>query len=388
MRTHHSPSLWTSVVVQPPRLEKYPGFHQKFLSAILLRSGTLELDISIKVPDAFSDNDPLAAHLSRAHTLDVEIVATTTYGSLPPISPLPELNKLRHFYVKGNVHHDGLFTFPWEAQHSPLETFYYDMRCPLSVLSVPTTKLRTFSYVGGGEAPSHQEVVQLAENCKLQMLEIDELNWDRKDIISSSTLTHLDIRITSFLQFSGTCCIIGQLPNLCHLCLAIQGIWREADEVMWPPLPSLRSLELAIGGQAGTRGPYLEQMLQGAPQLVALQIREAEVLSAINHFRAQRDEGGTANRASGASLRLVRVVITAAVSSEYHALLDLVEILHGRRPYIQTECYTEEFTLPTLAENQSTVVLDGLNATPLARGETPSPPLCRCAEEIIGEDGI
>jgi hypothetical protein len=74
---HYSPSLWTSVVVQPPRLKKSLGIHQNLLSAVLVQSGTLELDISIKVPQRRWDvlvYYDIAPYLSRAHTLDVQIL--------------------------------------------------------------------------------------------------------------------------------------------------------------------------------------------------------------------------------------------------------------------------------------------------------------------------
>src|SRR6266849_3548914 len=43
---HHSPSLWTSVIVRPPPSMKFLTLYEKVLAAVLARSGTLELDIS------------------------------------------------------------------------------------------------------------------------------------------------------------------------------------------------------------------------------------------------------------------------------------------------------------------------------------------------------
>lgn len=374
---HHSPSLWTSVVVRPPYPKKYLSLYQNLLSAVLTRSGTLELDISIAVPEKNSHASTyyhlLAPHLPRVHTLEVDIL--NPHANFIPISPIPELNKLRHFYSKGWLGQNPV-VIPLAVQHSPLETFYYEMASPLRMSSVPTTELQTVRFRCLQTSIQPKEVVKFFENCKLQILEIDVWNWDPEQIISSPTLAHLDIRIGSFGRLS-TSCVIGQLPNLRHLNLAVSAIWLSGNRVTWPPLPSLRSLTLRTDE---ARKPYFEHILQGTPQLVALQIYDTEALAAFDLWGKAGTEGGV--RAD--SLRLVRVLIEFPLSAKrYDELSDLARILHGE-PHIQTEWYTQGFT-----ENRYPVLLDGIQATHLLKWKVePSPPLFRRADEIIGEDGI
>jgi hypothetical protein len=386
---HHSLSLWTSVVVRPPRSKKSLRLHQNLLSAALARSGTLELDISINVPDrswdALAYYDVLAPHLSRAHTLDVDI--WNRHANLIPVSSIPSLNKLRRFYAKGSICHIPVM-FPLTAQHPPLETFYYDMPDSLLCMSsVPTAELRVFSFRCLGSDIEPNELVKLVENCKLQTLEIDVWNWEPEEILSSPTLAHLDISICTFAR-SSTSCVIGQLPNLRHLRLTVANVRNGGNEVMWPPLPCLKSLNLAIDDMSGQCGPYFKNVLQGAPQLVALQVNDTETLGVVHLFGAQWGKGGTES-VSGKSLRLIRVLIEMPLSKErYDELSDLARILHGRRPHIRTEWYTRQFSL-TPEEEWIPLVLDGVEATHLVGWrEEPSPPLSRCADKIIGGDGI
>ena len=78
---HECPPLWTSVVVQYPsswnkRARKKLQFYEEMISVVLRRSGSLEIDLSIRMHgvDGFSGFphfDHIIPHLQRVHTLDV-----------------------------------------------------------------------------------------------------------------------------------------------------------------------------------------------------------------------------------------------------------------------------------------------------------------------------
>lgn len=119
--------------------------HQNMLSAVLARSGALDLDISIKIVQDTRWVSPLydlAPHLSRAHTLDVE---TSDHSvDLIPVVRIPEL-KVRHLYIKG-TRASGPLVLPPNAQNSPLETIHYSIPRPLLMSSALTTALRVANF--------------------------------------------------------------------------------------------------------------------------------------------------------------------------------------------------------------------------------------------------
>jgi hypothetical protein len=385
---HNSPPLWTSVVVRPPPSMKSLGLHQNLLSAVLTRSGTLDLDISIRVPANTRRGwhvslcyDLLTPHLSRAHTLDVE--TWDPHVDLIPVSRIPELNKVRHLYLKGMSSYNPV-VLPPNARNSPLETLHYAISRPLLMSSVPTTELQNVSFGFSRRSTQTKDIVRLFESSKLRMLDLGVWAWESGDAVSSPTLTRLDLTIWEWERRSGSC-IVGLLPNLLHLRLKVSVIRGSGDGVTWPSLPSLRSLNIVIDKHGRRCGPYLENLLQGAQQLVALQIWDAVAPEAVSFFRAQRHENDVNIGPGGNSLRLVRVIVRTPVSTGRHdELSDLAVILRERRPSIRTEWYIDP-----PEESWARVVFDGIEATTLPQWtEEPSPPLFRCADEIISGNSM
>ena len=292
--------------------------------------------------------------------------------ALVPISRIPEFKKLRHYYAKAGPG-SGPVILPLNARNSPLETFYYGMPGPLYVPPMPTAGLQIASPSFSSPDLQAKITVKLVEGHKLQKLVLDVLAWDLEDTISSSTLVYLDIHVQLLGRLSGSF-VLGELPQLLHLRLSIR-FWRHGGDVTSSPLPSLRSLNITIDG-----GQYLEDILQGSPRLVALQIRDEDAVEAISLFRERWHRNDSDSGVGGESLCLIRVIIGLPVSPErIDELSSLALILHGR-PDVQTEWYTEFGSL---------VVLDGIEATPLARGKRePSPPLSNCADKIISGDKV
>ena len=212
----HSPSLWTSVVVRPPRMKSL-SLYRKELAAVLARSGTLELDISIKaVP--YNKNPSqyynlLSPHLSRAHTLDIE--TGVFLDDLIPVSCIPELGKLRHFYVKGRRYFRGnQVVLPLNVRNAPLETFHYLISSPLRMSSVPQAELQTLTLHLHDGVDQAEDLVKLVNNSRLQKLDLKAWNWNPGATISSPTLIHLDIGMLRL----PVC--LGQLPNISSTCVS------------------------------------------------------------------------------------------------------------------------------------------------------------------------
>ena len=153
-------------------------------------------------------------------------------------------------------------TFPLTARNAPLETFYYNMESPVCVSSVPTAELQTATFFCGSHI-QQQEVIKLVASCKLRMLEMSGWNWESVEMFSSPALSHLDVWPARGVRGP----ILGQLPNLIHLRLRTTGVQDGETEVIWPPLPSLSSLDISIIFDSG---PHLKRILQGTRQLVAL----------------------------------------------------------------------------------------------------------------------
>ena len=367
----HSPSLWTCVIVRPPPSMKSLSLYRKVLAAVLARSGTLELDISIKDvrhgerPSRYYDL--LSPYLSRAHTLDVDMGKLAV--DLIPVSCIPELGKLRHFYVKGRRNYRQL-VLPPNARNAPLETFHYLISSPLYMSSVPRAELQSLTLHLHRRAGQAEDLVKLVNNSTLQKLDLKAWTWGTEAVISSPALIHLDIHMA---HFPVSC--LGQLPNLLHLRLAVSAAYTDRR---WPSLPSLRSLHVKIGR---SYNPFLKIILQHAQQLVALQIGDRDAREVIDLFRDKNDYD--LDGAARESLRLVRVVLKEPLSAERLGdLSELALILHAQRPHVQTEWYSlvndVRVFLPT--------VLDGIEATLVS--EEPSPPLFKCADEIMGASGM
>ena len=373
----HSPSLWTCVIVRPPPSMKSLSLYRKVLAAVLARSGTLELDISIKDvrrgdrPSRYYDL--LSPHLSRAHTLDVEMGNFAV--DIIPVSCIPELGKLRHFYVKGGRCNSSQLVFPPNARNAPLETFYYITSSPLCISSVPQAELQTLTLNLYNSADQTENLVKLMNNSRLQKLDLKVWTWETEATISSPTLIHLDIHM---VHLRVSC--LGQLPNLLHLHLAVSTAYPDRRPMTWPSLPSLRSLHVTTGR---SYEPFLKIILQHAQQLVALQIGDEDAREVIDLFRERWDKKDyDLDGAARESLRLVRVVLKEPLSAERLGdLSELALILHAQRPHVQTEWYSlvddVEVCLPA--------VIDRIEATPVS--EEPSPPLFQCADEIIGASG-
>ena len=351
---------------------KFLSLYRKVLAAVLARSGTLGLDISIQTvrcgerPSRYYDL--LSPHLSRAHTLDVEVGNSAV--NLIPVSCTPELGKLRHLYVKGQRNSSQVVSLP----NSPLETFYYFISSPLCISSVPQAKLQTLTLRLSNGLFQAEDLVKFVNNSRLQKLDLKAWSWNPRAIISSPTLIHLDIEI---LQLPVSC--LGQLPNLVHLRLAIRTIYPDRHAMIWPSLPSLKSLHVKSGNRYE---PFLKFILQHTQHLVALQIGDADAREVIDLFRERWDKNDYDLDGRG-SLRLVRVVIQEPLlTGRLGSLSKLALILHAQRPHVQTEWYS--FTNDV--KMCPPVVLDGIEATPVS--EEPSPPLFKCADEIIGTSGI
>jgi len=184
----------------------------------------------------------------------------TSFG-LVPISRIPGLEKLRHFYAKGALDAKPMM-FPRIARNSPLETHYYDMSSALCVTSVLTAWLESATLRFRERHTAAKDAVTLVENCKLRVLDLFVHGCE--DAVLSPTLTLLDIRILHWTPLSGYG-IVGHLPNLLHLRLTVSDI---QDGVMLPRLPSLRSLSIMIT-EGCVRAPHLKHLLQSTQQLVA-----------------------------------------------------------------------------------------------------------------------
>ena len=207
-------------------------------------------------------------------------------------------------------------------------------------------------------------------------MELKAWTWDTETPISSPTLIHLDIQIVQ----SPMSCLLGQFPNLLHLRLTIGTVYDDEPAVISTSLPSLRSLYFKTSRKYG---PFLKFIIPHAPQLVALQIGDADAREAIDLFRERWDRNDSYG-AARESLRLVRVVIPKPffLRGTLGDLSELALILHAQRPHVQTEWYS----LTRDGEMLPPVMLNGIETTLVS--EEPSPPLFECADEIIGASGI
>ena len=260
---------------------------------ILGRSGTLQLDLSVRfhrlpgVSGAAHYNH-IIAHLRRTHILDVVFED----GVVSPFSiQTSELLNIRHLYAKG--WNFGARPFLLSFGESPLETLYYETSGPFyGHFGVSTSRLR-YCHIRQGHIDQH--TAQLINKCSdLQVLELWGSTWGHDVLISSSTLTHLDLHAWQELPFNGQ--LAQGLPNLLHLRLQVNRPFESESPIhppSWTPLPSLRSLSIEFGRASHQRvsyGSHLIEILRGAPRLVALQIDEIDAPEVIEFIRTHREE--------------------------------------------------------------------------------------------------
>jgi len=286
---HECPALWTSVVVRYPMSETDVDSYEETICSSLRRSGTLELDLAIRVdvvPGRESTYpyyyDHVVPHLQRVHTLFLDCRADRLDPM--PFSNMPQLVKLGHFYIKGGHRSRDALIFPSCAKDSPLETFHFNSYSAYNALqfaSIPTSRLQDISikcfYVG-------EEIAYFISKCNnLQVLALSGQTWAPGVTVSSVTLTHLDL-----LAMVLPAALWGDLPNLRHLRLLV-AFGPPPQPSSWPPLPSLKSLSIHI--LYGEYQPIIPDILHVAPQLVALQIGYAGAWEAVKYFCAHREDG-------------------------------------------------------------------------------------------------
>lgn len=364
-----SPGLWTSVLVRPPRSTSKREFYREMLQSVLTLSRELELDVSINLRGIGEHEgskylDLVVPHLPRVCSLDVQI-----YHPEPAIFNTFELPKLRHFYVKGGAHYGSSATLLELVSKSPLETFYYDARMPLEFSSIPNSRLvscRLTKSVGSG-------TVKFVESSPMRTLRLRSNMWERDALLTSSTLTYLDIALNRVPQ-----CILGSLPNLLHLSMEFSGQARVGYTVTWPEFPSLVSLYF----RTHEHGLHLADILRKAPRIIALEIWDTDVSEAVDVLRARWD-GGIAGRED--TLRLFRIIVyfpgaKPKLRHSYREIPEIASILQAQRPVLRTEWYAS-------SEQQDSVQIGDVVAIPLpGPGARPSPPLIACAEKIMQED--
>jgi hypothetical protein len=209
------------------------------------------------------------------------------------------------------------------------------------------------------------------------VLELRGSAWVPDAIISSSTLTHLDLDAWPLARLPTR--IWDGLPNLLHL--RIRADYADIspppfDSPFWASLPSLRSLSINHR-RMGSQFACLTHLLRCAPQLVALQLTEADTLEAIEFYRAHRDDelGGGIRRKP---LQLLCLITThQQVQGRWGDLLTIAPILRGWDPDEGTEWHLEKCVSP--------IVIDGVKIRLCAYGIELSPPLSVRADEIAGE---
>jgi len=271
------------------------AFYEEMICVILGRSGTLQLDLSLRVHplpsvsgSGLAHYNHIIAHLRRVHILDVDVEDEINF---PLLAQTRELLNLRHLYAKGSAFEGGPFP-PFFDEKFPLETLYYETADPLRVSTLPTLCLR---YCHISQNVVGQDTTELVNKCsKLRVLELWGDIWEPAALISSSTLTHLDLHAWRVLPLNGP--LAQGLPNLLHLRLQVDealGTELPIHASSWTPLPSLKSLSIEFGRAIHpwvSYGSYLIEILRGAPRLVALQIDEGDAPEVIEFIRTHREE--------------------------------------------------------------------------------------------------
>ena len=341
-----SPALWTSVVVRYPYRERDLKFCTKMINLMFQRSGKLELDLSVDIfyyrthfPSAHPCYELIVPHLQRVHTLDVH--CGPHFQSLLPISNLPELVNLRHYYAKqgaGLVAKSKL-AFPPCARNSPLESFHYDFRGSLDLSTIPSS-LHTLSMKMPGRGRYLElDVTKFIKERNFLALTLYGPYWCPVCLaVSSPTLTFLSLDIKMSRQSLAS--LVGQLPNLLHLCFRVRYIRVPGEQQLCHPLPSLRSLNFrVIDGRPHPPEPYITGVLRGAPQLVALQIWDVDTFEVVVEFYRTHNEEESDKGIKRHPLRLLLLMV-----DNYNDLAkwnELHSILRSRSPRLQTEWYTD-----------------------------------------------
>ena len=240
-------------------------------------------------------------------------------------------------------------SFPSSAGHPPLETFYCDIftSIPASfpTSTIPTSHLR---YVHLSQASINSETVEFVNRCNdLRVLELRVSIWEPDVLISSSTLTHLDLYTWDKLQFLAP--PAQGLPSLVHLRLKVEYVSvLPIDPLSWTPLPLLRSLSIDFG-KTGRKyvqyDSYLTDILRGAPRLVALRIEEADALEAIEFIRLHEEE----TLESGVKRTPLRILILTTDSQQavrWGDLPDATKILRTWDTNARAEWHLQPCTVP------------------------------------------
>jgi hypothetical protein len=386
---HDCPTLWTSVVVRCPLSRNKPSrnklkFYEDIIGSVLRRSRTLEVDLSLRidyVPEFWQSDPPyyrqVAPHLQRVQTLDVE--RRDQFMDWLLRTKIPRLPKLRHFYTKGCQTSGGPSIFPFCIVHNPLETFYYEVPYHLPFDIIPTSRLR---YVHIGMLCIERKLVDFVSGCSnLQVLELYGTDWHRDAIISSSTLTHLDLRAWQLGEFPTK--LWDGLPNLLHLHLRAEYVDISRQPFIsrsWASLPLLRSLSIhprKKESQLTPTAPHLTDILRCAPQLIALRLAEVDALEAIEFFRTYRGDElrGSIGRKP---LQLLQLITThEQIQGRWGDLVTIAPILRRWDPE-ETEWHSEKCVNP--------IIIDGVKIELCADGVELSPPLSVRADEIADED--
>lgn len=359
---HKCPALWTSVTITFPSSssENELGFFEEIICSILRRSGTLELDLSIRLRGTWFAHPyyfHVIPHLPRVHTLGVECqYNASTIPLLGPFSNVPKLSKLRHLYAKGSPDFLDKWIFPFCTQNSPLETFHCQdpplkkhnivHQSPLLFSAIPTLRLRNVSL---SLIHIERSAVNFVNKCDLRMLKLSGLSWDDEDhddvVISSSTLTHLDLHAWCIWELPPR--LLGSLPNLLHLRLEIEMIELQSDPPLWPPLPSLRSLSVEIEKVQRTCEPFVADLVHVAPQLVALQIDELDAAEVVQFIRAHRGE-----MVDGIERKPLKLLVLMSSDeffdrrTKWGDLSMIAPILHGWDPKNQTGWHLKQCRHP------------------------------------------
>jgi len=279
--THDCPALWTSVVIRCPKSENDVKSYEEMICSSLRRSGTLGLDLAIRVGTVLGQEsthpycDYVVPHLQRVHTLSLEFRVSRL-----PFSNMPQLMKLRHLYIWGSSPENPIFP---SCTNSSLETFHFNSHTALQFASIPTSRLRD---VNISRYRVDEEIAYFINKCNnLQVLALRVHDWAPDVIISSVTLTHLDLLADILLV-----ALLGNLPSLRHLRLHIVfRVGSSSYPSSWLPLPSLRSLSIQM--PFGGSHSILPNILHVAPQLVALQIGYDDACEAVKFIRAHRGGG-------------------------------------------------------------------------------------------------
>ena len=350
---HECPSLWTSVAVFYP-LRAFQGkktpleFYEEMICVILGRSGTLQLDLSVRfhrLPNVsgVAHYNHIIAHLRRAHILDVEFEYSVDF---PLFTHTRELLHLRHLYAKRHASRGGSFS-PSFGEKSPLETLYCETSQPFHVSTLPTSRLR---YCRISQGHISKQTAQFINKCrKLRVLDMWGRTWEPAVLIPSSTLTRLVLHAWRVLPLYGP--LAQGLPNLLHLRLRVDDALESRLPIhppSWTPLPSLRSLSIEFGRashQCVSLGSLLIEILRGAPQLVALRIDEIDAREVIEFIGTHREEEiGDGRRRK--PLRLLILMTNSQGAKTWGDLPDIAPLLHSWDPDVQTEWRLQKCNSP------------------------------------------